>query len=419
MPQNTLFAGTRGYGHNISEDRLPKIVSAEGLMLEPNIAKIVTILAGLGLADENAGSLSSKPWERQEYRFTEYEYPPLWLTLANVGTIPASGGGSTSFQLSAGQGKLVAPNMQFVIPNGVASATPPEVIRCTAIDRGTDIMTVVRGVNGTTPAIVPIGAGILRIGSTWGDATGPADSLGSMPVEVTCHFQTFKKAWTMGTQAAVIRPVGIPMGMSEKDWHHTNMMKDAKRELAMAIYWGKGGLDTSNPSQPAGQIEGLINRCTANNFDAGGTITFNSFLLWAETAFRYGSDSKFLFGPHIFARAFNTWNLNKQLTARTDNVFGANVTRLELMGKELVFVHDPALDDAVAGQNSFKSKAFLVDVNPEDVFLWHLAGHDFQLREDVIQNGVQATTDEFYGTCGLVVKHPKKHGMIYNVTAYA
>lgn len=401
MPQ---LAGIRTTAQLAAEARAVRRVDEGIALLEPNITPLITLMNKM---KRRRGVDATK------VEWLEDDYVARWAsngaaTIANT---------TASTTITVTDGTIFVMGDQFVVPKAKSSfATPPEVVR--VVSRSGDVLTVVRGVGGSTVDTIDAGAALRLIGSAHEEGGPIGVQKAVAPVTKFNYMQIFRTVIDHSKTAVAVKAYGAPGG--ERKREHAKKLKEHKIFMNSAFLWGKKSeaLTGGPTGKPIRTLDGLNTVIETNVMDAGGTLTRKNFEQFSRMAFRYGSSEKLLVGAPIFKSALNEWGNNFLMVKPEEKVYGVKITRVETGHGTWLIANDWMLEDGVAGKEGFGHVAFSIDLDQLEYL--YLSGNgenrDTHINEDVVLDGRDAYVDEILTECSLKIGMEKFHAKMFNIT---
>jgi hypothetical protein len=392
-----------------TENRIVRIVGEDGLLLEPDIAPLVTLTMNISKARPSQSS--------PRFEWIEDDWRGRW------GQVTAGGGiDNVTTSLAVDDGTLFKKGDTVLVPNAASSSTLPEMFLVASVSGNT--LTIERGHGGTTAAAIANASALAVLGVSRSEGGAIGESRTTSPVVRTGYTQIFEEVIDLTRTAAATKQYGAPGG--DRDRLQAKMLEELKMQMNRQFLWGRasenlayaGGLGTG----PMRTSAGLNTVITTNVVDAGVTVTPDTMETFARRAFRYaGGRPLILLAPPILISAINTWANSRLRLEGSDKFFGINVQKLITGHGTWMIMRDWTLEDGISGKNGFSSVAFSLD--PKELSVPHLAGNGInsgQLRiiENVVMDGGDRMVDQALIECGLKLRHEKKHAKMYNIVSY-
>jgi hypothetical protein len=396
--------GLRSTAQAVSESTLVRSVDDSIVMLEPNETPLVTFLMRLK---------KRTPVNNFKHEWPEDDYTARWANLAAA----VAAVDTTTFTVV--DSKVFVIGDMFCIPRAASSSVAPEVCRVTDVNRGTNVITVVRGVGGTTASTYSSGDALRLLGSAAEEGSTPPEAKNTTFDWKFTYTQIFKTSVNLTKSQVAMKQYGKPSG--ERKREQKKKLAEHKIKMNMAALFGAAGAGTGPNGNPLRTTAGLNSVIETNKIDAGGQITPKTFEKFARASFRYGSAQKLLIAAPVIISFIHELGNSKLLVKPQEKVFGVDVERIITGHGEFLLVRDWMLEDGGGtGTNGFGGMAFAVDVdNCEYIYLnGNGENRDTKLHEDVIKDGKDAYTDEILTEGGFKFAFEKKFAKLYNVTDY-
>lgn len=398
--------------HANAESRLVRDVSNELALLFPNISPLITFF-------EQFAAKKKQPTSAMKYEWYQSDYTATW---ASVGNLPA-GNSTASTALTVADGTLFVAGDLVAVPNAVGSSVVPEILRVTAVS--SNVLTVVRGVGGTTVDTIASAASLTILGPAYEEGSSRPAAKMVAPTNKYNYIQTFRKPFGFSRQAMASATYAAPGGDYEREKYAK--AREHQKDINNAFIWGVASESlTGGPSgYPIRTTGGLNSVITTNVVDGGTTLTEAKFREFCRTVVTAGggSEVKYLLAAPLVADALDYWATSKLQMQITTNKYGLKIREVEMGGGMFMVVTDRSLANGVSAKNGFGSYAYAVD--PEAVFMRYLSGNGVDGNTKYIeydiknQNGVDSTVGEYISDVGLQVQNEAWHGKLFNVVAYS
>lgn len=278
-------------------------------------------------------------------------------------------------------------------------------------------ITVVRGANGTTPAVVTYaGAGVnpnvLAIGSAFEEGSLAPTGANYDPNERYNYTQIFRRTSEITGTAAKTKLRTV------------QAVKDQRRELLeyfgvdmeRAFWLGIRSTGTLN-GKPRRTTAGVYNQMSAGNIYpfANGAVDMDTIETRMEIIFREGSNEKVAFCGNKALSAINTAvrkNSAYQWTTG-EKEYGMNVTRLVCPHGTIVFKTHPLFTQVSGGTTAgvpyyaMNTWAFILDM--AEIEYRYMKERDVQYEGDLQAVGQDGLKFGYKGECGVELHHPTTH----------
>lgn len=407
------FQGNYNTVKTISDSRLVRMVREDGLLLEPDVAPLISFLA----------QIDGKMKPEQAIRVEWFEDDYIARVAQNsTATVTNSTANNVITVASGDAVKFVAGDV-VMIPQATTVGGVPELVRVTAVDTSTDELTVTRAFAGTSIATIPASTALYILAPAYAEGTGVPTNKQTRPVGYTTYPQIFKATYKLSKSMAALKPYAS--GGSERRREHEKLLKQMKINMNRAFLWSKASEDLTatdidgNTTRLATTM-GLNSRISTNRTNAGGNVTYDTFEAFSRQAFRYTDGQLLLLCSGVLLSAINTWAERRLQVGPEETVYGVKIRRLVTSHGEFILVRDRLLDEGISGQTNMGHFAFALNLEEIDMFYLSGNGEDrnVHLVEDKVKDGRDAYIDEALAEIGLIVRHEKKHAVMYNITGY-
>ena len=292
-----------------------------------------------------------------------------------------------------------------------------EVGRVSAINSGTNTLTVARGIGKAGASVAAADASVAddaylrNIGYSAGEGSDTPAFQNIPPQKHTNYIQTFRESVRMSKLAAAVA--------TKTEDERARLRRDKFRLLLenidLQLVHGAGDDDTvDEDGNPVRSIRGLLNFITTHVDNVGGAMSMARFDQFAEEAFAKGADRKFLFAGPTLVRTIHTLYKEKLQVAVSDDAPGLMIRAVATPFGVLDLVVDRAFDGPFAGMG--------IVVDPEKAYIRPMEGEGRGLpflRTD-LQTGTQdVIIDEWFGEFSFEIGSESAHAVIKGVTAAA
>jgi uncharacterized protein DUF5309 len=386
MAPGTLVTGQRAT--NTVDTAQRKIDMADGItLLEPDAAPLTVITK----------RLSKRATTDPQFKWAEDELDPRFDAINNG----AGYANSATSVVVDNAAYFEAQQMVYVPRTG-------EMMRVTAVNTGTQTLTVVRGVGSTAAALVDNDE--LLIANTAqpeGDASRPARTRN--PSFATNYTQIFRLPWDE-TETARHSDYNYA-----DDWDFQAKKKgiEHKKDIEYALMVGRPSEDTTsgNARRTTGGFNHFI---TTNITDAAGQLTEVEFFTALRPAFRYGSKEKWAMGSALALDVLNAFPRGKLQVQQGETTYGLRVMQYISPHGTINFVTHWLLEGATLG-----GQVWIIDTDPLKYrFLANRRGsRDSHINTNIQNNDVDGRKDEWLTECGLQFGQEKRHAKIIGITS--
>jgi hypothetical protein len=385
MTPGTLVSGSRLTTSGNQDNRRVEMAD-KVLLLEPDAAPLTVITK----------KINKRATGNPLFKWQEDELDPRYDRINN-------GAGYAS-----GATSLVVDNAAYFEVQQIVHVTrTKENIRVTAVNTGTNTLTVVRGIGSTAAALVDNDE--LLIANTAqpeGDSSRTARTRNS--TTVTNYTQIFRKPWDVtGTDL-------YSEFEADDDWDLQALKAgiEHKKDIEYALMTGSPSEDTSSGVRRT--TGGFRYFVTTNATDAGGTFTETELFGALRPMFRYGAKEKWGVASQLVVDVLNSFPRGKLEVQQSASTFGLRVMQyLSPHGTLNVVTHYLLEGDTLGGQ------MWVLDT---DVVQYRYLANkkrgsrDTHINKEIQSNDVDGRKDEYLTECGLSFGLEKRHGFVYNVT---
>lgn len=388
------FTGVRGTG-NVSADQLAIDMGEAILDLQPNINPLLVF----------SKKLNKKKAVNSDFYWMEDEPMPRFDRINNAAGYTA---GDTSL--------VVDTATTFNVQDTVFVPRTSEMLRVTAVNTGTNTLTVVRGV-GSTAAALNDNDELIVVGSSFEEGATSREAHTDNPTKKTNYCQIFRdKVELTETDRSTDNQV------SPHDWDRARnrVGKDHALDIEHALWFGKPSKDTSG-THPRRTTGGYFHFATANKTAVGGTLSESTFWSSLRPVFEFGSEVKAGFAAPLVVDVLNNFPRAKfsgDGQART--IYGVRVYQFVSPHGTINLVTNwlfKSLD--AAGASNYAGTLAIVDLDA--LAYRYLAGGPGGSRDTKVLKNRQAPdadsyAEEYLTECGLEFGLAKRHGQLTGIT---
>ncbi|HEX9058917.1 MAG TPA: DUF5309 family protein [Clostridia bacterium] len=361
--------------------------------------RIVDMSKNIALLDPDAAPLTVLLKNINSQKCTNPEFHWLEAQLAARWDV------TTSTQLVSDTSINVANGSYFSPGDIVKVPAYGEVFAVTSI--ASNVLTVVRGYGETSAHAFVSGEPLVIIGNANMEGAGMRTHKPYLETDVYNYTQIFRTTVSVtGTLDATQL-----YGGKQRDWERKKKGIEHLIDIERAFLFGERKQDTSG-SDPKRTTRGLLKFLTANNYDAGGTLTEYEFETFCQTAFLHGSKKKLLLASPLLISILNYFARNKLVTASSDKTYGLNLTNYQTAHGQLIVAKHNLLEKGIYG-------GYGIVLDPENITYRYLDGRDTKLRTNIQAPDVDGFVDEYLTEAGLQVQLPDTHAVITNITGQA
>lgn len=242
----------------------------------------------------------------------------------------------------------------------------------TAINYGTNVLTVTRAIGTTAAAAGNANDTMLRLGQALPEAS-------SMPIPVLAqesvdynYTEIFRDSYSV---SGTLKSTALYTGDRVKQCIQQCLRK-VKGDMEMAAFFGERGIQNA-ATTPRRFTRGLKSVITTNSYNPAGTITEQQFAQNVLVpAGRYGSRQKIFFCGENLMRCFDTWGVNKLNLYTDDDKLGFRATLYRSSFVDLMIVRHQLFRGT-----DLATKGFIVD--PANMRRVVLRGRDLHWEKNI------------------------------------
>lgn len=378
----------------------PNVVQNIVLQLAPNHTPIYSALLGLGLVRDA----------------TSAKVDAFQQSLPERRTAVNNGGAAYDATTTS-----IVVDSAAIIPVGsllLAEATG-EVLFVSAVNTGTNTLTVVRGVGKTGTGVAAAAGSVANdaslrvIGYADGEGGPVPTSLYTPPSPLSTWVQTFRKTLDLTGRA---NHINLLTG-DERARLRMQKFYEIMEDIELSMLFGAGDDDTQNASgRVASTMRGLFNFGIGVD-NVGGTMNQARWYQFCERAFQSGGPEKVMFAGPTLMTTLSTLYTNRLQIANLSDAVGLRMSQIETPFGLIQAVVHRGLSGAYAGQG--------IVVDPQYVELRPMQDKNGQprgrvhLRENQQANGQDAVTDEWFAELAVLPTSLSPHHRITGVTGAA
>jgi hypothetical protein len=292
-------------------------------------------------------------------------------------------------------------------------STADELVLVTAVSGTTNgTLTVTRAFASSTADTV--GASnvlkILGVATTEGGSIDNPRVPSRSPKTSGC--QIFEWPISITRTGAATKVYAAPQG--DRDEKQILGMRRQRLEIENAGLFGKFAETLSGTSSRYTSM-GVKSIISTNVSDAGGTLTYGTFLSFSRNAFRFGGKEKLLCASVLVKEGLDYIAANKQMTKSEQEVFGISLNRFVVSGGTWLLAANYNMDGGNADE--------ALGIDLPSVAFRPLVGNgincDTKIFEDYDPTNPKIIKDLVFTQAGWQVRHESRHAKLYDVSAYA
>lgn len=308
----------------------------------------------------------------------------------------------------AGDTAIVVDNADyFSVGDIVKVPRTGEVMLVTAINSGTQTLTVTRGYGVTAAAALVDNDPLVIIGNVNEEGSG------TRTIKSTKETPKYNFTQIWKTPFGVTNTMKATKTYGGNDLSYQQMKAGLmhKIDIERSLLLGERKEDTSGTA-PKRSTGGLLSFLTKNNYDAGGALTQSEFdNNISEVIFKYGSKDKLLLSSGRLLSVINGWAQGKLQINQEAKKYGLAIFEyVTPHGTFHIMNCSSVLEGAVYG-------GYGIVIDPDNVKYRPLAGRDTKLETNIQANDADKREDQYITEAGLEVRQPDTHAVITGVTS--
>lgn len=290
-----------------------------------------------------------------------------------------------------------------------------EVVKVTAVDYSTSVLTVTRGYNNTTATAKAVDDKVISLGQYMSELAEPALSNGRVPG--TAVWNTVSIVNNTIRVSKMQENSKVEGGWGQLDKSAVDAMLDLRRQVGKAMLFNSRGTTDTGAAGQEYISQGLYHYIHSGILDLGdqnSNLTWPILNDWLEARFdpdASGDTKVLLAGPWLF-RAIQRMVRDTQGTAPMsyfEPAVGTRVYQIQTDGGYSVDVMQDKYGLSV--KEGLGDWGFLLDM--KNISGAHYKGFEFQWLENIQpRRAVMYREDAFIGSFSLIAKHEGCHGMI-------
>lgn len=349
--------------------------------------------------------LPSRQATREKVNWLEEEDFPRTVT----GDAQTSG--STTINVSAGQGKITAAN------DILRNMRSGEAIRVVSV--ATDALTVARGVGSIAAAATNAGDVYLVIGDAQPQGSDFPTPRYLQRVLGYNYTEITRTTWGFTATDTVIEKVGGREPAKEAK----RKAREHKRKWEAIAFWGARSFAAAVPpdNEPRGTAGGAIEFISTVKRDAAGPLTPTFFDTFLMDVMQWGSTNKVFFAAPLLVLSMSQWNrtgMGSQYAApEGGSVHGVHIDAYisGAYGYRVPVVIKKEWGQFPTANKGYGTYGFLIDL--DYVERRPLRERDTKLLTEQQPKGKDSYNAEYLTEATYEFAHERAHGIIYGVTA--
>jgi hypothetical protein len=282
----------------------------------------------------------------------------------------------------------------------------------------TNDVTVIRGTDVNPDAAVALVSGdeLIKVGVAKMEGDTSVTSISGNPSQKYNYTQIFERSvsetGTMMNTDTYTQP-------GDWEFRKRRMIQEYKIDQESAYLWGPGiSLNTAG-THPRRVARGIVDSITTNVVDFAGTLTEGEFFSKFNTAFRYGSGTKFGFAGRTPVDVISGFPRGKLEVIQGDNdtTYGLDVMKFRHAHGTLNLMTHNLFETS---SSSYFSQVLILDMagdgsNGSLVRRVYLQNRDTKIEENVQENDRDGRKDLIRGECSIQLGLEKAHALWDNI----
>ncbi|HHY44809.1 MAG TPA: DUF5309 domain-containing protein [Firmicutes bacterium] len=354
------------------------------------IAQLTPDDSGLAVILMNA---RKEPTKTAEFHHFEDDVNAYWTQINN-----ATGYNAVDTNIVVDDASIFKP--KDILKNARTS----EQMLVTAVNAGTNMITVTRAYGSTSAAAMNDNDWIVRLGNAMEEGSNAPEPNVKQPTKVTNYTQIVRTPFdeTMTSEAESRKTV------SERVRLRRQKALEHRLAIERICLFGEKKEDVLNKRRTTA---GILAHIQTNVYNASSELTEQEFeTSFCEPLFRYGSSSKLLVASSRVLSAINYWAKGKLQIVPKDKTYGVQIIRYLSAHGELNIVKSKTLEKGYAG--------WAVGIDLENIVYRPLQGRDTKLKTNIQANDLDGWKDEYLTEFGMQVKLEKTHAVLKGVTTF-
>jgi len=320
---------------------------------------------------------------------------------------------------TAGDTALTVDSCDHINPDDMLQVLGGEIVRVTAKNNSTKVVTVVRACGQTTADAIADNTPLYTIGSAHEEYSALPTILMLKNRKRVNYTQIFRL------------PFGVSRTLKHTRLHTGKKVPELRREaflefekrIERAFLWQEPKEDaTGGPNGKVIRYTGGVNYWIVtgggNVTTVTETFTKTGWLTYVRNCFEYGSDTKVFLCAPLLIEMLDYWKDGKLEMKPSDELYGIRVAEWETGHGRLLIVRDRDLKNSPAGSGAgHGGTGFTLD--PENLGLRYLEESDMALFEDVVKDGHDGSVDCYLAEVGLELALPETHSKLTGVVTYS
>lgn len=307
---------------------------------------------------------------------------------------------------------LVVDNAALFYPNCVVFCEATgETMFCTAVNTGTNTITVVRGFGAGVAAhanSVADDAYLRILGPATGELADPQAARSGLPTKITNTVQTMRHSVELSGRAQAVET----LTEDEKARQQAKKFQELLQDINLTLRLGGRNTGTNDANSKRVTSSAGFRSAIASKVDSvGGTMTLARFHQYCEMAFEFTDGEKVMFcGGTLVRTIHDLYNAKLQIQSGT-NAPGLRFSRVQTPFGELTLAYDQSMVGPEAGEG------LTIDTGQSRIRYTKRGRPQYQ--QNIKQQGQDGTLDQWFAELGLEYGAEKYHSRLTGVTGAA
>lgn len=318
---------------------------------------------------------------------------------------------------AAGATSLVVDNGDYFRAGDVVLVLrTAEVMLVTAVDTGTDTLTVTRSVGTTAAAALVDDDELVIIGNANVENSTSRTVVTALKVSQNNFCQIFR--WEFGASGTL--QSSELYGGDDLAYQQRKAGKEFRIQMERAYVWGEKAEDTSG-NTPRRYCGGIIERIGSSNITTatGGNLDISTMEAFLRDGFRYGPARKMLFASRLVVSILSEIADAKLESRPTDKTFPLALTEyVSPHGKLYIATHNLLTSFGLAVGSGYRNEAYggwalLLDL--DSIYHRPLRDRNTMLRTNIQANDADGRIDGYLAECCPQTIQSNNHRVLNNV----
>jgi len=289
-----------------------KFIGEDDVLLNPSLTPILTLVTKIGNRKKSTNAA--------RIEWIEDDFLNVWGLVSNGAAYS-----SVAVSIVVADATLFAVNDLVAVPVAPTSSAVEEIIQVTAVNLGTQTLTITRGIGGSGANTIGATADLRVIAPAFAEGAAYGTVRTTPKTVLISYTQIFRRPVSV-TKSEVAQGLFGPS--NDRMYQRKKMLEEHRRDMESAGLWSHPSESLALPATVRTTM-GFKNRIVTNVYNANGTLTEGAFLTFTQQAFgQYyeGSEKLLVAAPEVIS-ALDWWADNKLRLAPGDDVYGIKLSR--------------------------------------------------------------------------------------------